>query len=156
MTEKIEVFTQNSIRIGAGIGNVYIDPFQMKAEPKDADASFFWRIRMAGICQLSTADSIDRCGRTATGTDLNHFHSGNDFTLRSAIAYHLLSLHRVGAVFSVGVLCIFPLGIGSVAMQNDLAGDCFSLPFPCAFPCSDQICRRYGTASHECERKNKC
>ena len=37
MTEKIEVFTQNSIRIGAGIGNVYIDPFQMKVEPKDAD-----------------------------------------------------------------------------------------------------------------------
>lgn len=37
MTEIIEVFTQNSIRIRAGIGNVYIDPFQMREEPKDAD-----------------------------------------------------------------------------------------------------------------------
>ena len=37
MTENIEVFTQSSIRIHAGIGNVYIDPFQMREEPKDAD-----------------------------------------------------------------------------------------------------------------------
>ncbi len=37
MTDRIEVFTQNSIRIRAGIGNVYIDPFQMREEPADAD-----------------------------------------------------------------------------------------------------------------------
>jgi len=37
MTENIEVFTQNSIRIRSGVGVVYIDPFQMKEEPKDAD-----------------------------------------------------------------------------------------------------------------------
>ena len=36
MTENIEVFTQNSIRIRSGVGVVYIDPFQMKEEPKDA------------------------------------------------------------------------------------------------------------------------
>ena len=37
MTENIEVFTQNSIRIRAGIGNIYIDPFRMKEDPKDAN-----------------------------------------------------------------------------------------------------------------------
>ena len=37
MTGNIEVFTQNSIRIRTRVGNVYIDPFQMKDEPKDAD-----------------------------------------------------------------------------------------------------------------------
>ena len=37
MTENIEIFTQNSIRIRAGIGNIYIDPFQMREAPKDAD-----------------------------------------------------------------------------------------------------------------------
>ena len=37
MTGNIEVFTQNSIRIRTRVGNVYIDPFQMKDEPRDAD-----------------------------------------------------------------------------------------------------------------------
>lgn len=42
ITENITVFTHNSIRIrtggeGAGNGNIYIDPFQMKIAPKDAD-----------------------------------------------------------------------------------------------------------------------
>ena len=37
MKNNIEVFTQNSIRIRSGIGNIYIDPFRMKEEPKDAD-----------------------------------------------------------------------------------------------------------------------
>ncbi len=37
MTSNIDVFTQNSIRIRAGIGNVYIDPFRMREEPADAD-----------------------------------------------------------------------------------------------------------------------
>lgn len=36
MTDNITVFTQSSIRIQSSIGNVYIDPFQMKEEPKDA------------------------------------------------------------------------------------------------------------------------
>ncbi len=37
MTENIEVITQSSIRIRVEIGNIYIDPFQMREEPKDAD-----------------------------------------------------------------------------------------------------------------------
>lgn len=42
ITENITVFTHNSIRIktrgeGAGNTNIYIDPFQMKTAPKDAD-----------------------------------------------------------------------------------------------------------------------
>ncbi|MCR5032241.1 MAG: MBL fold metallo-hydrolase [Lachnospiraceae bacterium] len=36
MTDFIEVFTQNSIRITTDGGRIYIDPFQMKIEPKDA------------------------------------------------------------------------------------------------------------------------
>ncbi len=36
MTEGIEVFTQNSIRIKTDKGNLYIDPFEMKEEPHDA------------------------------------------------------------------------------------------------------------------------
>ncbi|MBQ8666888.1 MAG: MBL fold metallo-hydrolase [Lachnospiraceae bacterium] len=36
MTENVEVFEQNSIRISARIGNIYIDPFQIREEPKDA------------------------------------------------------------------------------------------------------------------------
>ena len=42
ITENITVFTHNSIRIrtggeGAGNRNIYIDPFQMKIAPTDAD-----------------------------------------------------------------------------------------------------------------------
>jgi L-ascorbate metabolism protein UlaG (beta-lactamase superfamily) len=37
MTENIEVFTQSSIRIKDGSRTIYIDPFQMREEPKDAD-----------------------------------------------------------------------------------------------------------------------
>ena len=35
--ENITVFTQNSIRVRTDAGTVYIDPFQMKEEPRDAD-----------------------------------------------------------------------------------------------------------------------
>lgn len=37
MIGNIEVFIQNSIRIRSRVGVIYIDPFQMKEEPKDAD-----------------------------------------------------------------------------------------------------------------------
>lgn len=37
MTEHIEVLTHSSIRIQSGRGTIYVDPFQMKAEPHDAD-----------------------------------------------------------------------------------------------------------------------
>ena len=36
MTENIRVNEQNSIRIDSRFGAIYIDPFQMKEEPKDA------------------------------------------------------------------------------------------------------------------------
>jgi L-ascorbate metabolism protein UlaG (beta-lactamase superfamily) len=36
MTEKIDVFLQNSIRIRSDNGNIYIDPFEMREEPHDA------------------------------------------------------------------------------------------------------------------------
>ncbi len=36
MTENIEVFCQNSIRIESEAGRIYVDPFQMKEAPKDA------------------------------------------------------------------------------------------------------------------------
>ena len=37
MTENIRVYSQNCIRIETGRGIVYVDPFQMKESPKDAD-----------------------------------------------------------------------------------------------------------------------
>ena len=37
MIDNIEVFTQSSIRIKSTIGTIYVDPFQMKEEPHDAD-----------------------------------------------------------------------------------------------------------------------
>lgn len=37
MTENIEVFTQSSIRIRNNGKTIYMDPFQMREEPKDAD-----------------------------------------------------------------------------------------------------------------------
>ena len=37
MLDKIEVFTQSSIRIRSDVGTIYVDPFQMKEEPHDAD-----------------------------------------------------------------------------------------------------------------------
>lgn len=37
MTENIEVFTQSSIRITDGDFRIYVDPFQMREAPKDAD-----------------------------------------------------------------------------------------------------------------------
>lgn len=37
MTENIEVFTQSSIRIKDGDRTIYLDPFQMKTAPHDAD-----------------------------------------------------------------------------------------------------------------------
>ena len=40
MTDRIEVFTQNSIRIDADGKIIYIDPFKMTDEPKDADFVF--------------------------------------------------------------------------------------------------------------------
>lgn len=36
MTDKIEVFKQNSIRIGTEVGAVYIDPFEIDTETHDA------------------------------------------------------------------------------------------------------------------------
>ena len=36
-TDDIEVFGHNSIRVKAGEKNIYIDPFEMKISPKDAD-----------------------------------------------------------------------------------------------------------------------
>ena len=36
MTENIQVFIQNSIRIETAQGAIYVDPFQMKETPKDA------------------------------------------------------------------------------------------------------------------------
>ena len=40
MTENIEVFINNSIRIIDRIGTIYIDPYEMKEEPHDADYIF--------------------------------------------------------------------------------------------------------------------
>ena len=40
MIDNIEVFTQNSIRVKVGKEIAYIDPFQMKNEPKNADYIF--------------------------------------------------------------------------------------------------------------------
>lgn len=40
MTDNIQVFTQNSIRIEDRGRNIYIDPFQMKDAPHDADFIF--------------------------------------------------------------------------------------------------------------------
>ena len=37
VTGNIEVFTQNSIRIRGREGIIYVDPFQMREEPRDAD-----------------------------------------------------------------------------------------------------------------------
>ncbi len=40
MIDKIDVFTQNSIRIRSDQATIYIDPFQMNDEPHDADYVF--------------------------------------------------------------------------------------------------------------------
>ncbi|MCR5670763.1 MAG: MBL fold metallo-hydrolase [Butyrivibrio sp.] len=40
MTDNIEVFTQNSIRIRGKFGSIYIDPFKMREEPHDASFVF--------------------------------------------------------------------------------------------------------------------
>ena len=37
MLDRIDVFTQSSIRIRSDVGTIYVDPFQMKEEPHDAD-----------------------------------------------------------------------------------------------------------------------
>ncbi len=37
MLDNIEVFTQNSIRIKSEVGNIYVDPFQIKDNYHDAD-----------------------------------------------------------------------------------------------------------------------
>ncbi len=37
MIDNIEVFTHNSIRIKTGAGIIYVDPFHLKTEPRDAD-----------------------------------------------------------------------------------------------------------------------
>ena len=37
MTDNIEVFINNSIRIRDRIGTIYIDPYEMKEEPHDAN-----------------------------------------------------------------------------------------------------------------------
>ena len=40
MTENIQVFTQSSIRIATRHGVIYVDPFDMRQEPHDADYIF--------------------------------------------------------------------------------------------------------------------
>lgn len=40
MIENIKVFVQNSIRIESEMGVIYVDPFKMEGEPKDADYIF--------------------------------------------------------------------------------------------------------------------
>ena len=40
MTENIDVFINNSIRIRDRIGTIYIDPYEMQEEPHDADYIF--------------------------------------------------------------------------------------------------------------------
>ena len=40
MTDNIEVFTQSSIRIKGSVGTIYVDPFRMTENPKDADYIF--------------------------------------------------------------------------------------------------------------------
>ena len=42
MLDKIEVFTQNSIRIKSDVGTIYVDPFKIKDEPHDEDGSSIW------------------------------------------------------------------------------------------------------------------
>ena len=37
ITDKIRLFTQNSIRIESDAGIIYVDPFKMNVEPHDAD-----------------------------------------------------------------------------------------------------------------------
>ncbi len=37
MLDRIDVFTQSSIRIRSDVGTIYIDPFHLKEEPHDAD-----------------------------------------------------------------------------------------------------------------------
>ena len=37
MLDNIEFFTQSSIRIKSSHGTIYLDPFQIKTEPHDAD-----------------------------------------------------------------------------------------------------------------------
>lgn len=37
ITDKIRLFTQNSIRIESDAGIIYVDPFKMNEEPHDAD-----------------------------------------------------------------------------------------------------------------------
>lgn len=37
ITDKIRLFTQNSIRIESDAGIIYVDPFKIKGEPHDAD-----------------------------------------------------------------------------------------------------------------------
>ena len=40
MTENIEVFINNSIRIRDRVGTIYIDPYEMQEVPHDADYIF--------------------------------------------------------------------------------------------------------------------
>lgn len=37
ITDRIRLFTQNSIRIESDAGIIYVDPFKMREEPHDAD-----------------------------------------------------------------------------------------------------------------------
>ena len=45
MTDNITVFSQNSIRITDRDRRIYIDPFQMREEPRDADFVFITHVR---------------------------------------------------------------------------------------------------------------
>ena len=63
MIGNIEVFIQNSIRIRSRVGVIYIDPFQMKEEPKDADFvlithDHYDHFSPEDIVKVSKADTI--------------------------------------------------------------------------------------------------
>lgn len=63
MIENIEVFVQNSIRIRGREGVIYVDPFQMREEPKNADFVFithdhYDHFSPEDIGKVSKADTI--------------------------------------------------------------------------------------------------
>ena len=63
MTEKIEVFTQNSIKITDTVGNIYIDTFKMQKETHDAKFIFvthehYDHFNPEDIAKVSNKDTI--------------------------------------------------------------------------------------------------
>ena len=126
MTENIEVFTQNSIRIRYEDWVIYVDPFEMKEEPKDADFIFITHNHYDHYspddiekvqCEKTTlivpekmvsrAQDLPGFAGRVEGVKADTYHCVEDLEFETVPAYNMnKDFHQKSAGFVGYILCL--------------------------------------------------